>query len=203
MDFNSLLMLMLHQNASDMFITAGKPPCIKVEGRLKDLSKKPISKTQAGEIIESIMTQKQRDEFANTKACNFALSGVDIGRFRVSAFMQRDSPGMVLRQIAMGIPTIQELHLPPILNQLAMSKRGLIIFVGATGTGKSSSLAALIKHRNQNSSGHIITVEDPLEFIHSHEGCMPIRLAQADILRYDPVHDRLPSNSVGVSASLP
>lgn len=170
MDFNSLLMI--HQNASDMFITAGKPPCIKIDGRLKDLSNKPISKTQAGEIIESIMTQKQRDEFANTKECNFALSGVDIGRFRVSAFMQRDSPGMVLRQIAMDIPTTQELHLPSLLNQLAMAKRGLIIFVGATGTGKSSSLAALIKHRNQNSSGHIITIEDPLEFIHSHEGCI-------------------------------
>ena len=172
MDFNSLLMLMIHQNASDMFITAGKPPCIKIDGRLKDLSKKPISKAQAGEIIQNIMTQKQRDEFANTKECNFALTGEDIGRFRVSAFIQRDSPGMVLRHISTHIPTTQELNLPPILNQLSMTKRGLIIFVGATGTGKSSSLAALIKHRNKNSSGHIITIEDPLEFLHSHEGCI-------------------------------
>jgi twitching motility protein PilU len=118
------------------------------------------------------MTPRQREEFERSKECNFALSAPGIGRFRVSAFVQRDSPGMVLRRIENRVPTVEELHLPAILNELAMTKRGLILFVGATGTGKSTSLAAMIKYRNEHSTGHIITIEDPLEYLHPHAGCI-------------------------------
>lgn len=172
MKIKSLLMLMVHQNASDMFITAGKEPCIKVDGKLVELDKHALTPDQVQQTVYSIMTKKQRDEFENTKECNFALSDTELGRFRVSAFIQRDSPGMVLRRIATYIPSTEELKLPSILNDLSMTKRGLIIFVGATGTGKSTSLAAIIKHRNENSSGHIITIEDPLEYVHKHAGCI-------------------------------
>lgn len=119
-----------------------------------------------------LMTPAQREEFTHTNECNFAINSSNGGRFRVSAFVQRDSVGMVMRRIETKIPTIDELEVPPILKELAMSKRGLIIFVGATGTGKSTSLAAMVGHRNKNSSGHIITVEDPIEFVHQHAGCI-------------------------------
>lgn len=172
MEFRSFLMLMVHKKASDMFITAGREPCIKVDGKLIEISKNVLKTSEVLEIVHSIMTQKQRDEFDNTKECNFALSDSQLGRFRVSAFVQRDSPGLVLRRITTYIPSSEELNLPPSLKELCMHKRGLVIFVGATGTGKSTSLASLIKHRSENSSGHIITIEDPLEYVHKHGRCI-------------------------------
>ncbi len=172
MDFKALLALMVQKKASDLFITAGRAPTIKVDGSLIEVSKSALTEDQAMTIVLSIMNQKQKDEFENTKECQFAISVPSMARFRVSAFTQRDAAGMVLRRIENEIPDADALHLPPILKQLIMEKRGLVIFVGATGTGKSTSLAALIKHRNQNSSGHIITIEDPMEFEHPHLGCI-------------------------------
>ena len=173
MKFNDLLNLMIEQKASDMFITANIEPSMKINGEIV-----PVAKTKlTGEIIEqlilSIMSPKQRDEFSRTRECNFAITNQERNaRFRVSAFQQRDEPGMVLRRIETVIPTIDELKLPPILKELAMVKRGIVIFVGATGTGKSTSLASLIGYRNRNSKGHIITIEDPIEFVHQHQGCI-------------------------------
>ena len=172
MDFNSLLKLMVHKNASDLFITAGVAPSIKVNGKLMPVTQATLTPTQAREICYSIMTPEQRNEFETTRECNFAISASGIGRFRVSTFQQRNHAGMVLRKIETKIPTIDELSLPPILKDLAMTKRGLVIFVGATGSGKSTSLASMIGFRNNNSTGHIITIEDPIEFIHHHEGCI-------------------------------
>jgi twitching motility protein PilU len=172
MDFNSLLKLMVHKNASDLFITAGVAPSIKVNGRVTPVTQATLTPIQAREICYSIMTPEQRNEFETTHECNFAISASGIGRFRVSTFQQRNHAGMVLRKIETKIPTIEELTLPPILKDLAMTKRGLVIFVGATGSGKSTSLASMIGFRNKNSTGHIITIEDPIEFIHHHEGCI-------------------------------
>jgi twitching motility protein PilU len=172
MDFQALLALMVQKRASDLFITAGRAPTIKVDGALVEVSKTALTADQAHQIVLSMMTQRQKDEFENTKECQFALGFKGLGRFRISAFTQRDSTGMVLRRIENVIPDPEELHLPPILKNLIMEKRGLILFVGGTGTGKSTSLASLIKHRNQNSSGHIITIEDPIEFQHQHLGCI-------------------------------
>jgi twitching motility protein PilU len=172
MDFKALLALMVEKKASDLFITAGKPPAMKIDGKIVEISKNKLTAEQALKIVLSIMEQRQKDEFENTKECQFALSVDGLGRFRVSAFTQRDSAGMVLRRIETLIPTSEELHLPPVLKDLIMYKRGLVIFVGGTGTGKSTSLAALIRYRNENSSGHIITIEDPIEFVHPHLGCI-------------------------------
>jgi len=172
MDFKALLALMVQKKASDLFITSGRAPTIKVDGSMVEVSKNPLTPEQAMKIVLSIMNQRQKDEFDNTKECQFAISLPDLGRFRVSAFMQRDAAGMVLRRIENHIPDTEALHLPPVLKDLIMEKRGLVIFVGATGTGKSTSLASLIKHRNQNTSGHIITIEDPMEFEHPHLGCI-------------------------------
>lgn len=172
MDFDALLQLVVHKKASDLFITAGWAPTIKVNGALQQVSKTRLSSTQTSEIVRSIMTDAQKKEFADSKECQFAIQRPDIGRFRVSAFVQKDDAGMVLRRIESIIPTLKELNLPPILEELSMTKRGLIIFVGATGTGKSTSLAAMVGHRNRNSSGHIITIEDPVEFVHEHAGCV-------------------------------
>ncbi|MDO9140502.1 MAG: PilT/PilU family type 4a pilus ATPase [Methylobacter sp.] len=172
MDFKALLALMVQKKASDLFITAGRAPTIKVDGKLVEVSKTPLNPEQALMLIQGIMNQRQRDEFENTKECQFAISVTNLARFRVSAFTQRDSAGMVLRRIESDIPDSEDLHLPPILKNLIMEKRGLVLFVGATGTGKSTSLASLIKYRNQNSSGHIITIEDPMEFEHQHLGCI-------------------------------
>lgn len=172
MDFDSLLKIMTHKKASDLFITVDREPTVKVDGALQSLSNARLSADQVRELVYGIMNQRQRDEFENCRECNFAISAPALGRYRVSAFYQQDVPGMVLRRIETRIPDTEELHLPPIIRDLAMTKRGLILFVGATGTGKSTSLAAMIKHRNEHSSGHIITIEDPLEYVHPHAGCI-------------------------------
>ncbi|GAB4256563.1 MAG: type IV pilus ATPase PilU [Methylomicrobium sp.] len=171
-EFKRLLELMVQQKASDLFITAGRPPTLKVDGKLVEVSKNSLSGDQARAVVLSIMNQRQKDEFENTKECQFAIAFTGMGRFRVSAFTQRDAAGMVLRRIETHIPDSEDLHLPPVLKELVMQKRGLVLFVGGTGTGKSTSLASLIKYRNQNSTGHIITIEDPLEFMHPHLGCI-------------------------------
>jgi twitching motility protein PilU len=171
-DFNSLLKLMVHKDASDLFITAGMPPCLKVHGKITPVTQATLTPAQARELVLSIMTPAQREEFDKTRECNFAISASGVGRFRVSAFQQRNHGGMVLRKIETNIPKPEQLGLPPIVKDLAMTKRGLVIFVGATGSGKSSSLAAIIGHRNHNSTGHIISIEDPIEFIHQHDGCI-------------------------------
>ncbi len=172
MDFDRLLSLMVEKGASDLFITAGVPPSIKLHGRVVPVTTSPLSPEQARETVLSVMNERQRSEFIETKELNFAISARGIGRFRCSAFYQRNLAGMVLRRIETNIPKIDELGLPEIIKELAMTKRGLIIFVGATGTGKSTSLAAMIGHRNRNSKGHIISIEDPIEFIHQHQGCI-------------------------------
>ncbi|VAW97775.1 Type IV pilus assembly ATPase component PilU [hydrothermal vent metagenome] len=172
MDFESLLKLMVHKNASDLFITAGVAPSLKVNGKLAPVTQGTLTPPQSREIVLSVMTPAQREEFERTSECNFAISASGIGRFRVSAFVQRNHAGMVLRKIETTIPTIEELGLPEILRDLAMTKRGLVLFVGATGSGKSTSLASMIGFRNKNSTGHIISIEDPIEYIHHHEGCI-------------------------------
>jgi twitching motility protein PilU len=172
MDFDALLQLVVHKKASDLFITSGWAPTIKVNGALQQVSKTRLSASQSLDVVKSIMTDAQKQEFDETKECQFAIQRPDIGRFRVSAFIQKDDAGMVLRRIETIIPTSEELNLPPIMDELAMTKRGLIIFVGATGTGKSTSLAAMVGYRNRNSSGHIITIEDPVEYVHEHAGCV-------------------------------
>jgi twitching motility protein PilU len=171
-DFKDLLMVMVEKKASDLFITAGRPPTLKVDGGLVEIGTLILDPAQTQKIVHSVMDNRQKDEFDETKECQFAIGYHDLGRFRVSAFTQRNAAGMVLRRIEHNIPDADTLHLPPILKDLIMEKRGLIIFVGATGTGKSTSLASLIKYRNQNSSGHIITIEDPMEFVHPHLGCI-------------------------------
>ena len=172
MNFNALLEIMTRNKASDMFVTADKEPCIKVNGVLQPMTRNKLTKDQAMQVVTSIMNSAQREEFIKTHECNFAIEAGELGRFRVSALMQRDCAAMVLRRIQTNVPTWQELALPPILSELVMNKRGLILFVGGTGTGKSTSLASLIRHRNENSSGHIITIEDPLEYVHEHLGCI-------------------------------
>jgi twitching motility protein PilU len=172
MDFNQLLKLMVHKGGSDLFITAGMPPSMKVNGKIAPVTQNSLTPDQAREVVLSVMTPQQREEFEQQHECNFAISSTGVGRFRVSAFYQRNCVGMVLRRIETHIPSVDELKLPPIIKTLAMTKRGLIIFVGGTGTGKSTSLAAMIGYRNQNSTGHIITIEDPIEFVHQHAGCI-------------------------------
>ena len=171
-DFTSFLKLMAHQKASDLFITSGMPPSIKVHGKISPITQTPLTSQQSRDLVLNVMTPAQREEFENTHECNFAIGVAGVGRFRVSCFYQRNQVGMVLRRIEARIPTVEELNLPPIIKTLAMTKRGIIIFVGATGTGKSTSLAAMIGYRNQNSTGHIITIEDPIEFVHKHDGCI-------------------------------
>jgi len=172
MEFEDLLKLMVEKGGSDMFITAGVPPSVKMNGKIVPITKNPLSPDVAREVVMSIMSEDQRLEFQRTKECNFAISARGVGRFRVSAYYQRNLAGMVLRRIETTIPTVDDLKLPEIIKDLAMTKRGIIMFVGATGTGKSTSLAAMIGHRNANSRGHIITIEDPIEFLHSHQGCI-------------------------------
>jgi twitching motility protein PilU len=172
MELDRLLSMMVDKQASDLFITAGVPPSIKVHGKIVPVSTTPLSPEKAREIVLSVMNERQRKEFVQNKELNFAISARGVGRFRTSAFFQRNLAGMVLRRIETKIPTLDGLHLPEVIKELAMTKRGLVIFVGATGTGKSTSLAAMIGHRNKNSKGHIISIEDPIEFIHQHDGCV-------------------------------
>ncbi|GGC95825.1 PilT/PilU family type 4a pilus ATPase [Halopseudomonas salina] len=172
MEFEKLLRLMVEKGASDLFITAGVAPSMKMHGKILPVTKTALSPEQTRETVLGVMTEAQRREFAENRECNFAISARGIGRFRVSAFYQRNLVGMVLRRIEINIPTMEELRLPEILKKLSMTKRGLVMFVGATGTGKSTSLASMIGYRNKNSSGHIITIEDPIEFIHQHQNCI-------------------------------
>ncbi len=159
----------LHEaKGSDLFVTVGAPPCVKVAGRIKPLTREALTHDVVSDIIDSIMTEEQRHEFHTTHECQFAVSLEGVARFRVSAFYQRNSVGMVCRRIETKIPSFEELDLPDSLSELAMVKRGIIMLVGATGTGKSTTLAAMLGHRNQNASGHIITIEDPIEFVHKH-----------------------------------
>ncbi|MBK9341382.1 MAG: PilT/PilU family type 4a pilus ATPase [Rhodoferax sp.] len=169
---NNLLRLMLSRKSSDLFITADFPPAIKVDGEVVKVSQQALTPKHTLALTRSIMNDKQIAEFEHTKECNFAISPAGIGRFRVSAFIQQGSVGMVLRTIPATIPTIDSLGLPGILKEVAMSKRGLCIVVGATGSGKTTSMAAMLDWRNENSFGHIVTVEDPIEFVHPHKNCI-------------------------------
>ncbi len=167
-----LLRLMLGKKASDMFITAGFPPAMKIDGKMTPISQQVLSPQQAREIARSIMNDKQTAEFDGSNECNFAIGIPGVARFRVNAFVQRGSVGLVFRTITTKIPKLEELGLPDVLKDIAMTKRGLVIFVGGTGSGKSTSLAAMVGYRNENSFGHIITIEDPVEFVHEHHNCI-------------------------------
>ncbi len=167
-----LLRLMLSKRASDMFITAGFPPAFKVDGKMTPVSNQPLTPQHTSELARAIMNDKQAAEFEATKECNFAINPPGIGRFRVNAFVQQQRVGIVLRTITTTIPKLDDLGLPATLKDVVMSKRGLVIFVGGTGSGKSTSLAAMIGHRNEHSHGHIITIEDPVEYVHEHINCV-------------------------------
>jgi twitching motility protein PilU len=169
---NDLLRLMVTRNGSDLFLTADFPPAIKVDGRVTKVSPQPLTGAHTMALARAIMNDKQASDFERTKECNFAISPQGIGRFRCSAFLQQGHVGIVLRTIPQDIPTIDSLGLPRILKETALSKRGLIIMVGATGSGKSTSQAAMLDWRNEHSQGHIITVEDPVEFVHPHKNCI-------------------------------
>ncbi|MGV3741533.1 MAG: PilT/PilU family type 4a pilus ATPase [Burkholderiaceae bacterium] len=169
---HDLLRLMLSKNGSDLFITADFPPAFKIDGKMTPVSNQPLTPTHTVELARAIMNDKQAAEFEATKECNFAISPGGLGRFRVSAFVQQGRVGMVLRTITTTIPTLEELGVPEVLKDVAMTKRGLVIMVGATGSGKSTTLAGMIGHRNENSHGHIITIEDPVEYVHPHKNCI-------------------------------
>ncbi len=169
---HDLLRLMLQKNGSDLFITAGFPPAIKIDGKIVPQSNQQLTHTHTAELARVVMSDRQAQEFEATKECNFAISPPGIGRFRANAFIQQGQVGLVLRTIPQKIPTLDELGLPPVLKDIAMSKRGLVIFVGGTGTGKTTSLAAMVDFRNEKTFGHIITVEDPIEFVHAHKNCI-------------------------------
>ena len=169
---HELLRLMTQKNGSDLFITANFPPAIKVDGKVVPVSNQPLQPQHSAELARSIMNDRQASEFEATKECNFAISPAGIGRFRVNALVQQGRVAVVCRTINLTVPTLEELGLPAVLKDIAMSLRGLVIFVGGTGTGKTTSLAALLDHRNRNSQGHIITIEDPIEFVHEHKKCI-------------------------------
>jgi len=169
MEFEKFLELLVERGGSDLFISTGVAPSIKIDGEITPLTDNPLNPEQTRKMVLGVMDDSLREEFIKNHECNFAISASGIGRFRVSAFYQRNLVGMVLRRIETTLPTLEQLRLPEVLKPLIMSKRGLILFVGATGTGKSTSLAALINHRNHNSSGHILCIEDPIEFMHRHQ----------------------------------
>jgi twitching motility protein PilU len=169
---HNLLRAMLSKRASDLFITAGFAPAFKIDGKMTPVSSQVLTPQHSADLVRAVMNDKQAHEFEATKECNFAIAPAGIGRFRVSAFVQQARIGMVLRTITTAIPTIDELNLPKVLQEVAMSKRGLVIFVGATGSGKTTSLAAMTGYRNENSYGHIITIEDPVEYVHEHKNCL-------------------------------
>jgi twitching motility protein PilU len=169
---NDLLRLLITRGGSDLFLTADFPPAIKVDGKITKVSPQPLTSQHTVALARAVMNDKQAADFERTKECNFAVSPQGVGRFRVNAFVQQGHVGLVFRTIPATLPTIDGLGLPPILKEVAMTKRGLVIFVGATGSGKSTSLAAIVDHRNEHSFGHIITVEDPVEFVHAHKNCI-------------------------------
>ena len=167
-----LLAMMVQKKGSDLFITAGFPPAIKIDGKMTPATTQALTPQHTLELARSIMNDRQAAEFEATKESNFAISPAGIGRFRVNAFVQQGRTGMVLRTINVSIPDFDDLKLPPVLKDVVMTKRGLVLFVGGTGSGKSTSLAAMIGYRNQNSYGHIITIEDPVEYVHDHKNCV-------------------------------
>lgn len=169
---NDLLRLMVSRGGSDLFLTAEFPPAIKVDGKVTKVSPQPLTPQHTLALARSVMNDKQAAEFERTKECNFAISPGGVGRFRVNAFVQQGHVGLVMRVIPQIIPTIDSMGLPQILKDVVMTKRGLVILVGATGSGKSTTLAAMVDHRNENSHGHIITLEDPVEFVHPHKNCI-------------------------------
>ena len=169
---NDLLRLMVSRNGSDLFLTSDFPPAIKVDGKVTKVSPQPLTGQHTIALARAVMNDKQAGEFERTKECNFAISPQGIGRFRVNAFVQHGHVGIVMRTIPQTLPTIDSLNLPKVLKDVSMTKRGLVIFVGATGSGKSTSLAAMVDFRNENSFGHIITIEDPVEFVHPHKNCI-------------------------------
>ena len=169
---NDLLRLMVTRTGSDLFLTADFPPAIKVDGKVTKVSPQPLTGQHTLALARAVMNDKQAAEFEETKECNFAISPASIGRFRVNAFVQQGRVGIILRTINVQIPEMEDLKLPPVLKDVAMTKRGLVLFVGGTGSGKSTSLAAMIGYRNQNSYGHIITIEDPVEYVHEHRNCI-------------------------------
>lgn len=172
MIFADLLKLMVQKKASDLFITAGIPPALKVDGRVTPASKQALSPEQARAFVYGVMTEEQRRQFESNNECNFSIHPKEIGRFRVNVFVQQGCVGMVLRTIESKIPKFDELNLPKVLADIALTKRGLVIFVGATGCGKTTSLAAMIGYRNEYSFGHILTIEDPIEYVHAHRNCI-------------------------------
>jgi len=169
---NDLLRLMVSRNGSDLFLTSDFPPAIKVDGKVTKVSPQPLTGQHTLALARAVMNDKQAAEFERTKECNFAIAPQGVGRFRVNAFVQMGNIGMVMRTIPQTLPTIDGLNLPQVLKDVAVTKRGLVIFVGATGSGKSTSLAAMVDFRNENSFGHIITIEDPVEFVHLHKNCI-------------------------------
>jgi len=169
---HNLLRGMISKNASDLFITTGFPPAFKVDGKMTPVSNQSLTPQHTQELARSIMNDRQAAEFEATHECNFAISPPSIGRFRVNVFMQQQRVGMVLRTITTKIPDLDALGMPPVLKDIVMTKRGLVILVGGTGSGKSTTLAAMLGHRNKNSYGHIITIEDPVEYVHEHINCI-------------------------------
>ncbi len=169
---HNLLRAMISKKASDLFITAGFPPAFKVDGKVTPVSNQTLTPQMTSDLARAMMNDRQAQEFEATKECNFGVSPGGIGRFRVSCFVQQARIGMVMRTITTKIPTFEELNLPPVLKDIGMTKRGLVIFCGGTGCGKSTSLAAMIGYRNENSYGHIITIEDPIEYVHDHKNCV-------------------------------
>jgi len=169
---HDLLRALVAKNASDLFLTAGYPPAIKLDGRMTPVANQPLTPQHTAELARAVMNDKQAQEFEATKECNFAINPPDIGRFRMNAFVQQGRIGLVARPITTIIPSFEDLNLPGILKDICMTKRGLIIMVGATGSGKSTTLAAMTGYRNENSYGHIITIEDPIEFVHEHKNCV-------------------------------
>ncbi len=171
-DLDALLRLMVEHKASDLFVTVALPPSMKIDGVIKTLSRELMSPDQVRKLVLSALTPVQQEQFMATHECNIAISRSGLGRFRLSAFQQRSQLGMVLRRIESKIPSVEELHLPAVLRKLSMLKRGLILIVGGTGAGKSSTMAAMIDYRNRNDNGHILTIEDPIEYLHTHCKCI-------------------------------
>jgi twitching motility protein PilU len=167
-----LLRRVTEKKASDLFITAGFPPAIKIDGEIRPQSERALTAEQSATLVRAIMNDRQTKEFDATKECNFAIAPPGIGRFRVSAFVQQAAIGCVIRLINAKIPTFEELELPPILKEVVLSKRGLVIIVGGTGSGKSTTLATMVGYRNEKTRGHIVTIEDPVEYVHTHKGCV-------------------------------